>query len=167
MVIFDKEECQYLRSFYYRELEHSADTIQDYTKVKIKFSNSSLKYVTCKNTELLNFLSLRLKDYGVKSIPLVKFLKYKSGDHLARHTDFSKYGTDIVFKTYIFQLSDSNDYKGGDLIVGETIQSRDLGSMVIINPTTPHEVTEVVSGERISLVLFLLEEHLNIQRTLI
>jgi len=167
MVVFTPEECEYIKSFYDTESEHSSDEIQKYGDVTIKFSNSSTKYTSTQNEELIKFLESKLNQYGVKSIPLVKFMRYQKGDKLARHTDFSKYGVDIIYKTYLVQLSDSNDYEGGDLIVGKEIASREQGSLSIINPTTPHEVTKVISGERLSMVLFLREANLNIKKTII
>lgn len=167
MVVFTQEECDYIKSFYYIENEYTADTVQDYGNVKIKFSNASSKYVITENKELLNFLTDKLKPHGVKRIPQVKYMRYEAGDNLSRHTDFSKYGVDIIYKTYLFQLSKSEDYTGGDLIVGNDVQSREQGSMFIINPTTPHEVTKVLSGERLSLIIFLMEENLNIEKSII
>jgi predicted 2-oxoglutarate/Fe(II)-dependent dioxygenase YbiX len=167
MVIFSKEDCEYIKSVYYTENEFDATTVQDYGDVKIKFSNASSKYVITQNKELTAFLLEKLKPHGVKSIPEIKYMKYQVGDNLARHTDFSKYGVDIIFKTYLFQLSDSDEYTGGDLIVGNTIQSREQGTMTVISPTTPHEVTKVTSGERLSLVIFLREENLNLSKSII
>lgn len=167
MVIFTPHECEYIKSFYYTEPEHTTDEVQDYGVVNIKFSNSSSKYTSTKNEELIKFLEAKLSQHGVKSIPLVKFMRYKKGDNLARHTDFSKYGANQIYKTYLFQLSNSEDYTGGDLIVGRDVQSREQGSMCIINPSVPHEVTTLSSGERISLILFLFKENLNLPKTII
>ena len=167
MIIFSKEECEYIKSIYYSETEIDASDIHDYGTVKIKFSSASSKYVLTQNKGLRDFLLEKLKPHGVKSIPDVKYMRYQVGDSLARHTDFSKYGVDIIFKTYLFQLSASDEYVGGDLIVGSEIQSREQGSMVIINPTTPHEVTKIISGERLSLVLFLREKNLTLIKSVI
>jgi len=167
MVIFSKEDCEYIKSVYYTENEIDASGIHDYGTVKIKFGNASSKYAISQNQDLIDFLLEKLKPHGVKSIPQVKFMKYGVGDNLARHTDFSKYGVDIIFKTYLFQLSAPDDYVGGDLIVGRDVQSREQGSMCIINPTTPHEVTKVISGERLSLVIFLREKNLVFDKPII
>lgn len=167
MVVFTPEECEWIKSFYDTDSEHSSDEVQKYGDVYIKFGKSSTKYTSTKNEELIKFLENKLNQWGVKSIPLVKFMRYQTGDNLARHTDFSKYGVDIIYKTYLIQLSNSNEYEGGDLIVGKEIASREQGSLSIINPTTPHEVTKVISGERVSMVLFLREENLNITKSII
>ncbi len=72
-----------------------------------------------------------------------------------------------VYKTFLIQLSDSDEYVGGDLIVGKDIQSKEQGTLSIINPTTPHEVTKIISGERLSLVLFLTGDNLDLKKTII
>jgi len=167
MIIFNKEECEYLKSIYHTETEIDAKNIHDYGSVKIKFSNATSKYVLSKNKDLKEFLLKKLQPYGVKLIPDVKFMRYEVGDKLERHTDFSKYGVDIIFKTYLFQISNPDDYEGGDLIVNGNVQSREQGKMTIINPTEPHEVTRIISGERISLVLFLREENLIFNKSII
>ena len=167
MVVFTKEDCEYVKSFYYTERESSSNDIQQYGSVSIKFSNSSAKFISTTNEELTNFLLYKLKPYGVKSIPLVKFMRYETGDNLARHTDFDKYGVDKIYKTFLIQLSDSNEYTGGDLIVGKDIQSKEQGTLSIINPTTPHEVTKIISGERLSLVLFLTGDNLDLKKSII
>jgi predicted 2-oxoglutarate/Fe(II)-dependent dioxygenase YbiX len=167
MVIFTKEECEYIKSFYYTEKESSSNDVQHYGDVSIKFSNSSAKFISTTNKELIEFLLNKLKPYGIKSIPMVKFMRYQTGDSLARHTDFDKYGVDKIYKTFLIQMSNSEDYVGGDLIVGKDVQSREQGWLSIINPTTPHEVTKMISGERISLVLFLSGENLDLKKSLI
>lgn len=167
MVIFTPNECDYIKSFYTTESEQSSDVVRKYANRTIKFVTSSLKFVTTENQELKDFLLNKLNIYGAKSIPIISFMKYVSGDKLARHTDLDKYGADKLYKTYVFQLSNSDDYTGGDLIVGNDIQSRELGSMVIITPTIGHEVTTVTSGERISMALFMLEDNLNLSKTII
>ena len=95
MVVFTPQECEYIKSFYNIDSEHSSNEIQNYGTVKLKFSNSSTKYTSTTNEELIIFLQNKLNHLGVKSIPMVKFMRYQTGDNLARHTDFSKYGVDL------------------------------------------------------------------------
>jgi predicted 2-oxoglutarate/Fe(II)-dependent dioxygenase YbiX len=94
-------------------------------------------------------------------------MKYVKGGSLAKHQDFSKYGVDIIYKTILVQLSESNDYIGGDLIVENTPQSRVIGSITTISPTAEHEVTKLENGERYSLVLFLHESDFDITKSMI
>ena len=57
------------------------------------------------------------------------------------------------------QLSDENDYSGGDLEFVGTVQhpfGRRLGTVIVFPSFSPHRVTPVTSGVRESLVAFML-----------
>jgi len=168
MVMFSKEECEYIKSFY--KLYKEVDGMDTHTLngIPIKFrKGSSAKFVTIDNSELKDFLLEKLKPLKVKNIPTIKIMKYGRGGSLAKHQDFSKYGVDIIYKTLLVQLSESTDYIGGDLIVENTPQSRVIGSLTTISPTAQHEVTILESGERYSLVLFLYESDFDIQKSML
>jgi predicted 2-oxoglutarate/Fe(II)-dependent dioxygenase YbiX len=168
MVIFSKEDCEYIKSFYsyYKEID-GMDT-HNFNDLEIRFrKGSSAKFVIIDNIELKNFLLEKLKPLKVKNIPTIKIMKYTKGGRLAKHQDFSRYGVDIIYKTLLVQLSDSVDYIGGDLIVENTPQSRVIGSITSISPTVEHEVTMLENGERYSLVLFLYESDFDIQKTML
>jgi len=168
MVIFSKEECEYIKSFY--NLYEEIDGMDTHTLngVSIKFrKGSSAKFVTINNSELNDFLLEKLKPLKVKNIPTIKIMKYGKGGSLAQHQDFSKYGVDIIYKTILVQLSESTDYIGGDLIVENTPQSRVIGSLTTISPTDVHEVTLLELGERYSLVLFLYESDFDVKKSML
>lgn len=168
MVIFSKEDCEYIKSFYSQFDEVDGMSTHTLNNLQIKFrKGSSAKFVTIDNSELKDFLLQKLKPLKVKNIPSIKIMKYVEGGSLAKHQDFSKYGVDIIYKTLLIQLSESTDYIGGDLIVEGTPQSRVIGSIATISPTAEHEVTILEKGERYSLVLFLYESDFDIQKTLI
>lgn len=166
MVLFSKEECEYIKSFYDWSKEIKASDLQDFDVIKIRFSaeKHSVKYSFPENLELKDFLVSKLTPFKVKEIPSVKLMIYKEGDFLPEHQDFAKYGVDIMFKTVIVQLSDSDDYTGGDLLVERVPVSRVQGYTLAISPTQIHEIKRVESGERWSLVLFLKEENFNIKK---
>ena len=54
-------------------------------------------------------------------------------------------------KVITIQLSDSNEYEGGDLMIGDEIAPRDKGCAIIYNGKDLHQVTEVTKGIRFSL----------------
>lgn len=168
MVIFSKEECEYIKSFYNLYTEIDGMDVHTLNGIPLKFrKGSSAKFVVIDNSELKHFLLEKLKPLKVTNIPTIKIMKYGKGGSLAKHQDFSKYGVDIIYKTLLVQLSESTDYIGGDLIVENTPQSRVIGSVSSISPTAEHEVTILESGERYSLVLFLYESDFDIQKTII
>jgi predicted 2-oxoglutarate/Fe(II)-dependent dioxygenase YbiX len=168
MVIFSKEECEYIKAFYQLYTEIDAMDTRTLNDVKIKFRNSSsAKFTSINNVELNNFLLEKLSVLKVKNIPGIKIIKYVKGDSLAKHQDFSKYGVDTIYKTLLIQLSESNHYIGGNLIVEGIPQSRIIGSVTTISPTVEHEVSTIEDGERYSLVLFLQELDFDIQKSML
>lgn len=168
MVIFSKKDCEYIKSFYSQYTEIDGMSAHNFNDLEIRFrKGSSAKFVVIDNIELKEFLIKKLSPLKVKNIPSIKIMKYVEGGRLAKHQDFSKYGVDIIYKTLLIQLSETTDYIGGDLIVGNITQSREIGSITTISPTIEHEVSMVESGERYSLVLFLYESDFDIQKSMI
>lgn len=168
MVIFSKEECEYIKSFYSQSNEIDGMGTHTLNNLEIKFrKGSEAKFVIVDDETLRTFLLHKLKPLKVKSIPSIKIMKYVKGGRLARHQDFARYGVDPIFKTLLVQLSDSTEYIGGDLVVETTPQSRVIGSVYVLSPTAEHEITLLESGERYSLVLFLYESDFDIQKTML
>jgi len=66
------------------------------------------------------------------------------------HTDY-KHNEWYRDKVVTIQLSNSSDYEGGDLKIGEHILPRDKGCALIYNGKDVHEVTKVINGVRFSL----------------
>jgi predicted 2-oxoglutarate/Fe(II)-dependent dioxygenase YbiX len=62
--------------------------------------------------------------------------------------------------TFILQLTDPDEYVGGDLIVythkEEERMTRQQGSLIVFPSYTMHEVTELLSGTRYSLIGWVL-----------
>ena len=53
------------------------------------------------------------------------------------------------------QLSNSEDYKGGDLIVSDVVSSRERGNCIIFDSGVEHEVTLLKKGIRYSVIIWL------------
>lgn len=79
---------------------------------------------------------------------------YVEGDKFEYHTDgFSNYNFDIDRKVnIIIQLSDSNDYEGGDLIINSRTASREFGTAIFFPAHLMHCVTTINKGQRYSLI---------------
>ena len=79
---------------------------------------------------------------------------YYPGDYFSTHHDGSI--TDDLTQerkvNLIIQLSDSNDYEGGDLYVADHHVSRAFGSCVFFPANYPHNVTKITRGNRICLI---------------
>lgn len=92
--------------------------------------------------------------------PLIDFIEpyeiksYTEGDVFGPHHDrLINRSLGLERKmNLIVQLSDENDYAGGDLIVGQHTCSREQGTGIFFPSHYTHSVTEITSGNRFSLV---------------
>ena len=80
-------------------------------------------------------------------------MKYEVGDFATKHTDsfwrLVKHGY-VAHTTWITPLND--DYEGGDLIIGDEVVEQVVGVPIEFELLTPHEITEITTGTRYSLV---------------
>tara|TARA_B100001250_G_scaffold191211_1_gene164313 strand:- start:270 stop:944 length:675 start_codon:yes stop_codon:yes gene_type:complete len=94
----------------------------------------------------------------------IQMTKYKKGDYYKKHIDFG-FDRDQLAHTRklssTLQLSDSNEYEGGDFILHidgfvqhESVVKvpRSKGTLIVFDSRVPHEVTPVTSGNRYSVV---------------
>lgn len=175
-ILFTSEECEWLKTFYSEDESIDGSKplkmlTKDGKEITItlrqgKKGNKGFFYHS-NDTELLNFLKEKLYPLGVRKIKDVKFIKYQKGDVLAPHVDFGRYGVESNYKTLVVQLSDEDDYSGGDFCLWGEPQSRKQGSYNFFLRTVEHEVTEVTDGVRYSMSLFLTEDDLELKKTII
>ena len=111
-----------------------------------------------------------------KSKPYATFRRYRVGDFFIKHTD--DLNSDSVAKkrgvrvlTIGIQLSDVNEYYGGDFLIwdNETEISVDkkIGNIVMYSTNVPHEVKEITKGIRTSLILFATDNNVKFNKSLI
>jgi predicted 2-oxoglutarate/Fe(II)-dependent dioxygenase YbiX len=84
----------------------------------------------------------------------IKIVQYKKGHYFDWHYDFLHHLTKNRKINFSIQLSDSNDYEGGDLefFKLEIPNNREIGSIIIYPSYFPHRVTKITKGTRYSLV---------------
>jgi hypothetical protein len=80
--------------------------------------------------------------------------QYNTNDFFSKHTDnYNSLSEDIDRKiTMSIQLSDDEDYVGGDLLILSKPYSRKKGSIIAFPSLFSHQVTPIVKGERWSLI---------------
>lgn len=76
--------------------------------------------------------------------------EYSVGSFHNPHTDY-KDNEWFRDKVVTIQLTDSNEYEGGDLKIGEYLLPRDKGCALVYSGKDIHEVTKVTKGVRFSL----------------
>ena len=87
-----------------------------------------------------------------------QFVEYKEGSHIDWHADRNPV-TAIRKLNLSIQLSESNSYEGGDLLINRGDQiikmSRDRGSIALFPSFTLHKVSPVTAGVRNSLICWI------------
>ena len=132
---------------------HRKDTIRN---VKIQFDSINwINALLCGYIRYANYANFHydLSDWDRESLQISK---YSEGEYYKIHQDFTpeKYVTRKLSLTV--QLSDDNDYEGGDLVFhnlpDKKTSVRGKGSVIVFDSRTLHQVTPVTSGIRYSLV---------------
>lgn len=111
-----------------------------------------------------------------KSIPFATFRRYREGDFFIKHTDdlnsdsiIKKRGVRVL--TIGVQLSDEDEYEGGDFLVWdkdkEITVSKKIGNTIMYSTYVPHEVKEIKKGMRTSLILFATDKNVKFNNVLI
>jgi len=173
VILLSKDDCSYVKSFWddsiskggskYGSFElQSGNNIRFRTKVQGNYIDFHQGH------SLFNFILKKVQVLGIKSISSgIKLARYGKGDYFEPHHDFNFYGEGALYKTLVIQLSDNLDYKGGDLLVKQVPQMREVGSYSLFLSSDIHEVTLITEGERWSMSIFLLEkDFVNVKHTI-
>jgi PKHD-type hydroxylase len=150
--IFDSKEYKFTQSSLLSDgvdanIRNSLDTfLQD------EFQWLSLKIA--KHIHIINKEHYKFQLIACESLQLTH---YKEGMFYKAHLDIEPFTEDTQRKlTFVIQLSNENDYDGGDLIIHtSSIPSyapRQQGSITVFPSFLLHEVTPITRGERYSLV---------------
>ena len=138
--------------------------------------SSSIKWIP--KTEEWNWLYNRLMDYAkianeaiwgfdlISAPELIQYTEYyyAEGGHYDWHQDIGP-GTASLRKVSItVQLSETDEYEGGDLQIwqgGQSVQigPRGAGNVIIFPSYMMHKVTKVTKGTRRSFVLWIGGQH--------
>jgi len=171
-VIFTKEECKRI-----------IDMNSGFTQSKLASADggynsserSSYDSVTKTTDEIRNLLLPKLSKYGVIELSnYFNILRYEKGQEFKKHRDIGlNKHTNKRYRTLIIQLSNFDDYEGGDLIVWDnneqikTVCNKEIGNMILFPSKLLHQAKPVISGTRYVMTFFLTNEHFNIKNTLI
>ena len=113
---------------------------------------------------VLELSNISTYHYNIQEMSSVKLLKYGVGGRYKWHTDCGAKETSTRKLTAIIQLSDENDYQGGDLEFGITDKTgqnnytatRKQGSIIIFPAFLSHRVTPITEGKRYSMLSWML-----------
>jgi hypothetical protein len=157
MFIFTEKECDYIKSFWNDEYSNNGTSGRQIilkngeTTTLRRHSGNKVSFFDITDTNILSLFKQKLKPHGIKNIEKVKLMKYVVGDMIKPHNDLYQDN----YKTLIVQLSNSNEYKGGNLLIEKKPQTREKGHGVLFLSSKEHEVTKVESGQRYNCAVFL------------
>ena len=111
----------------------------------------------------LKIANIQYFNYDVEGIDKLRFLKYGIGGRYEWHTDYGRHECSMRKLTGIIQLSDSNDYEGGDFEFGLTDTegsgllkgNRDKGCLLVFPSFLSHRVAQLTKGKRYSIITWL------------
>jgi len=111
----------------------------------------------------LKIANIQYFNYDVEGIDKLRFLKYGIGGRYEWHTDYGRHECSMRKLTGIIQLSDSNDYEGGDFEFGLTDTegsgllkgNRDKGCLLVFPSFLSHRVAPLTKGKRYSIITWL------------
>ena len=172
--LFTADECKKILSFndnleftnYTIRLENKFVENGSSMKSQDLINNKDTKWIFDKVT---NYLSNEL-DIIWKENPHGVFRYYEKGDYFLEHKDnVDKTGSDPRFFTITTQLTPSDKYIGGDVVVDrKNVIDRKIGSAALWGSNIVHEVKNIQEGSRNSLVFFISSKHITLKtKTLI
>jgi PKHD-type hydroxylase len=107
----------------------------------------------------INYYHYGMKLYGMESI---QYSRYPIGGHYKFHNDVIARKEDSMRKlSIVMSLTDKDDYEGGDLLLmphgdNPTSIRLDKGDLIAFPSFIPHKVTPVTSGNRITIVSWVI-----------
>lgn len=105
------------------------------------------------NNSLFNFDLLYMED--------LQFAEYNKGSFYASHKDAGFSNNFSRKLSFVLQLSDPNDYEGGELVLYESsllkpvVADKKQGTVIVFPSYLIHEVTPITKGKRHSLVTWV------------
>lgn len=131
--------------------------------------NANINLYESKFSKVLTLLQERLEKFGVIRIPTNTLLiEYTEGCYQDLHKDdYTSVVGSKPIRSLSLMLSDENSYDGGSLIIDNQVVKKEAGTLAFFPSNMVHQVTEVISGKRLVLVMFLRQENLQIKSGLI
>ena len=162
-----KEECEEIAKICYEEGTFTDATVFSQQTYQTDSSIRSTKVGWMNNpkiTELVQHYLLEANrnafGFNVDFIPPVQFGEYTEGSFYTWHHDIDWNGDSMYDRklSIVVQLSDENDYEGGDFqfkTIEQPLNFRAQGSILVFPSYNVHRVTEVTKGTRLSLVCWM------------
>ncbi len=178
--VFSKEQCEEIVDSIYKlpEPEQYGGVLSknpldlEYRRNKIKWVDAN-KYTQFKPLvnelwEFINVVNEQVFEVDVNLLGPLQFTEYVASEfsEYKSHKDITWLSRSTHRKiSLVLQLTDSNDYDGGDLILEDAYEKPDLsvirkqGSLIAFSSYVMHKVTPVTRGKRNSIVAWFEGPH--------
>lgn len=155
-ILFTKEECEIVISY-------KDNTITNWKTNDRKYNSWAIVY-SSENGWIFNKLKRFVEDYTdikIKSFKeTIHVHKFTEGDWFAKHNDVRDN------RIYAVGVLLNDNFMGGDFRLynpSEYTISKETGNTYIFDVRIEHEITQILRGERYSLLWFLQKEHLDLK----
>lgn len=157
-VLFTKEECQYI-------LDQASSWVKNVGYLETGFKEPNYDRVNeesyINSDSIKDMFVEKLSEFNIIDIPKeFKILKYSKGGYFGMHKD-SGWNLPDRKLTIIIQLSDHSSYKGGTMVVEDTVFEKEIGNTIVFDANSYHELKFVEEGERYVAVLWIGSDHLS------
>ena len=166
-----KSQCEDLINYFEQNQSQDSELAGQYDKNIMNKEVRNTEEMIYTDEKMLSKIKMVLElsnistyHYNIQEMSSVKLLKYGVGGRYKWHTDCGAKETSTRKLTAIIQLSDENDYQGGDLEFGITDKTgqnnytatRKQGSIIIFPAFLSHRVTPITEGKRYSMLSWML-----------
>lgn len=155
-IIFTKDECQEIISFHseYNRDQHYNNSSENQNEILYEASvlpkNPRTIFVFKK---LFDFFENKSNKKLYRYPTEVFIMRYGKGDKFMKHSDT------IADRVYSVGIQLTDEYRGGEYVIykddGFEIINREVGNTYFMNSCTLHEIKEIETGVRYSLVAFI------------
>jgi PKHD-type hydroxylase len=160
-IVFDCHECDQIESAFFG-IERLNGPVMFESESKRLCGVQYIEFDALPGREsLIELLPALEKYYGFAltgDFESCQYCTYFEGDRSDWHVDMGYEGTEARKLTLVIQLSADADYDGGDLefLPGHTVSfARCRGTVIVFPAFLAHQVTEINSGHRKTLVTWL------------
>lgn len=114
------------------------------------------EWIFRKSTSVVLDINKTFYNYDLEYLETLQYTTYDhNNEFYGKHIDMMYKSFNYRKLSFSLQLSDENEYEGGDLILhtgSDTVMPKKKGMMVLFPSWTLHEVTPVTKGHRKALV---------------
>ena len=175
-IVLSKDDCNFLIDYFESSLSRKYTKSSQYKKggVHAIVDYSHIPKDFFEKLKVFNVIPFNF-NFEIDDNQSLVIHKYEVGEYFESHSDtsLSNYGTGNNYtrvkriKTLLFQLSDENEYSGGDFIVDSVKINKKIGNCVSFDSKLFHEVTPIISGIRYSATIWIEKENMILPRKFI